>query len=100
MYNVVVLWAPDSAENRRIVETVGRALEQMKVALIVKSAADATIADVTAADIVVLGAQKVASTDAPAEYNDLLRIFKGITLAGRTAGFFSMGPEKATTRLR
>jgi hypothetical protein len=100
MYNVVVLWAPDSADNRRIVESVGRALEQMKVALTIKTAADATIADVTAADIVVFGAQKIASTETPAEYNDLLRIFKGITLAGRTAAFFSMGPEKATTRLR
>ena len=100
MYNVVVLWAPDSADNRRIVETVGRAFEQMKVALTVKTAADATIADVTAADIVVLGAQKIGSAEAPAEFAELLRIFKGITLAGRTAGFFSMGADRATVRLR
>ena len=100
MYNVVVLWAPDSADNRRIVEAVGRAFEQMKVSLIMKTAADATIADVTAADIVVFGAQKIASADAPPEFADLLRIFRGITLAGRTAGLFSMGPDKATVRLR
>ena len=100
MYNVVVLWAPDSADNRRIVEAVGRAFEQMKVALIVKTAGEATIADVTAADIVVFGAQKVGSADAPAEFADFMRIFKGITLAGRTAGLFSMGQDKATARLR
>ena len=100
MYNVVVLWAPDSADNRRIVEMVARALEQTKVALRMKSASEATIADLTAADIVVFGAQKVPAGDAPPEYTDLLRIFRGITLAGRTAGFFSMGTDKATARLR
>jgi len=100
MYNVVVLWAPDSADNRRIVETVGRALEQQRVALTVRSASEATIADVTAADIVVFGAQKIASADAPTEYSELLRVFKGISLAGRTAGFFSMGQDRATHRLR
>jgi flavodoxin len=100
MYNVVVLWAPDSADNRRIVETVARALEQTKVALRLKNASEATIADLTAADIVVFGSQKAPAGDVPAEFAELLRIFRGITLAGRTAGFFSMGSDKATGRLR
>jgi flavodoxin len=100
MYNVLVLWAPDTAENRRLVDAVARALEQQKVTLLVKAAAEATIADVTAADIVVFGAQKNGASEIPAEFSDFLRIFKGITLAGRTAGFFSMGTEKATARLR
>lgn len=100
MYNVVVLWAPDSADNRRVVEMVARALEQTKVVLRMKSASEATIADLTAADILVFGTQKVSTGDAPSEYGDLLRIFRGITFAGRTAGFFSMGVDKATVRLR
>jgi flavodoxin len=100
MYNVLILWAPDTAENRKLVDVVARALEQAKVALLVKGAAEATIADVNAADIVVFGAQKAGGVDVPAEFAELLRIFKGVTLAGRTAGFFSMGAEKATIRLR
>lgn len=100
MYNVLILWAPDTAENRKLVETVARSLEQAKVSLLVKGAAEATIADVSAADIVVFGAQKTSTNDVPAEFSEFLRIFKGITLAGRTAGFFSMGAEKATARLR
>jgi flavodoxin len=100
MYNVLILWAPDTAENRKLVEAVSRALEQPKVSLLVKGAAEATIADVNAADIIVFGAQKTGAAEVPAEYAEFLRIFKGITLAGRTAGFFSMGTEKATTRLR
>ena len=100
MYNVLILWAPDTAENRKLVDSVARALEMSKVTLLVKGAAEATIADVNAADIVIFGAQKTNTTDAPAEFSEFLRIFKGITLAGRTAGFFSMGAEKATARLR
>ena len=100
MYNVLILWAPDTAENRKLVEAVTRALEQPKVSLLVKGAAEATIADVNAADIIVFGSQKTGAADVPAEYSEFLRIFKGITLAGRTAGFFSMGAEKATARLR
>jgi flavodoxin len=100
MYNVLILWAPDTAENRKLVDAVARALEQTKVTLLVKGAAEATIAEVNAADIVVFGAQKTNSADVPVEFSEFLRIFKGITLAGRTAGFFSMGAEKATARLR
>lgn len=100
MYNVLILWAPDTAENRKLVEAVTRALEQPKVSLLVKGAAEATIADVNAADIIVFGSQKTGAAEVPAEYSEFLRIFKGITLAGRTAGFFSMGSEKATARLR
>ena len=100
MYNVLILWAPDTAENRKLVDAVARALEQAKVALLVKVAAEATIADVNAADIIVFGVQKAGGLDVPPEFSEFLRIFKGVALAGRTAGFFSMGAEKATTRLR
>jgi flavodoxin len=100
MYNVLVLWAPDTAENRKLVDTVARALELAKVTLVVRNASEATIADVNGADIVVFGVQKPSSADVPSEFSEFLRIFKGITLAGRTAGFFSMGTEKATSRLR
>ena len=100
MYNVLVLWAPDTAENRKLVDAVARTLEQAKVKVKVKGAQEATIAEVNAADIIVFGVQKTASVEVPSEFSDMLRIFKGISLAGRTAGFFSMGTEKATGRLR
>jgi flavodoxin len=100
MYNVLVLWAPDSGENRKTVEAVARALEQTKVTLVAKGAQDASIADVNAADIVVFGVQKPSSGEVPSEFSELTRIFKGISLAGRTAGFFSLGTERATAHLR
>jgi flavorubredoxin len=99
MYNVVILWAPDTAENRRVVEAVASAFSDAKLTVNVKKVSDAIVADVTRADIVVFGAQKGAA-DLPPEFNECIRYFKGITLAGRTAGFFSIGSEKSTARLR
>jgi hypothetical protein len=100
MYNVLILWAPDSIENKKNVDVVFHAFEPMKIIPAVKTAAESTIADVNNAHIVVFGSQKNGASDVPPEYAEYLRIFKGITLAGRTAGFFSLGTEKATARLR
>jgi len=100
MYNVLILWAPDSIENRKNVDSLFHAFEPMKITAIMKTAAESTIADINNAQIVVLGAQKNGVSEVPADYAELLRIFKGIILAGRTAGFFSLGAEKSTARLR
>jgi flavodoxin len=67
---------------------------------LVKKVTDANIADFTRADIVVFGTQKTGTSDLPPDYAECVRVFKGVTLAGRTAGLFSMGAEKATGRLR
>jgi flavodoxin len=100
MHRVLLLWAPDTAENRRVIDAVDEAFSAAKLASLVKKAAEATVADITASEIVVFGTQKTGTAELPAEYSEYLRVFKGITLAGRTAGFFSVGPEKATARLR
>lgn len=100
MHNVLVLWAPDTPENRRVVDAVTAAFSDAKLLPLVKKATDATAADLTAADIVVFGAQKPGNADISPDYNECIRFFRGITLAGRTAGFFSMGSEKAAARLR
>jgi flavodoxin len=100
MYNVLILWAPDTAENRRIVEAVAGAFNDNKTTTSVKKATEAIVADVTRSDIIVFGTQKTGNGDLPAEFSECLRYFKGINLAGRTTGLFSMGTEKATARLR
>ena len=100
MHRVLVLWAPDTAESRKVVDVVSIALGAAKVAPLVKKAAEATIADITASEIVVFGTQKIGITEVPPDYSEYLRAFSGITLAGRTAGFFSVGQERATARLR
>jgi len=100
MHNVLILWAPDTPENHRVVEAVTRAFSDAKLSPKAIRAADVTAADFTAADIVVFGAQKPGNADISSDYNECIRFFRGISLAGRTAGFFSMGSEKAAARLR
>lgn len=100
MYNVVILWAPDSVENRRVAEAVRAAFDESKFKAITRKAAESSIVDLLAADIIVIGLQKTGASEVPTEYYDLLRIFKGITLAGRAAGVFSLGAEKASTKMR
>ncbi len=100
MYNVVILWAPDSVENRRVAEAVRAAFDESKFTAITRKAAESSIVDLLAADIIVIGLQKAGASEVPTEYYDLLRIFKGITLAGRAAGVFSIGAEKASAKMR
>jgi hypothetical protein len=100
MHSVLILWAPDTPENFKTVGLVAAAFEDAKLPTLARPASAVTIADITTAQVVVFGAQKLNSGDAPPEYAECMRIFKGISLAGRTAGFFSFGAEKATSRLR
>jgi flavodoxin len=100
MHSVLIVWAPDTAENRRVVEAVTGALNTSTLSHLAKKVVDARISDFTAAEIVVFGTQKTASSDLPPDYSECLRVFKGVTLAGRTVGLFSTGSERATGRLR
>jgi len=100
MYSVLILWAPDTADNRKVVDAVSRAFDELKTPHTTKRVSDATVADLTASDIVLFGVEKAGPAELPPDFAECLRVFKGITLAGRTAGFFSMGAERATGRLR
>ncbi len=100
MYNVLILWAPDSAETRKVVEVVRAAFNEGKYKTTVKKADESSIVDIAAADVVIFGLQKSSAAEVPPEYSDLMRVFKGVTLAGRAAGVFSVGSEKASAKIR
>jgi len=100
MYNVLILWAPDSAETRKIAEAVRAAFNEGRFKTTLKKADESSIVDVAAADVIIFGVQKSPAADVPPEYAELLRIFKGVTLAGRAAGVFSVGPEKASSKMK
>jgi len=100
MYNVLILWAPDSTETRKIVESMRAAFNEGRFKTTAKKAAESSIVDIAAADLVIFGLQKSGASEVPPEYSDLMRIFKGVTLAGRAAGVFSVGSEKASARIR
>ena len=100
MYNVLILWAPDSAETRKVAESVRAAFNEGKYKTKLKKADESSIVDVAAADVVIFGLQKSGAAEVPSEYSELMRIFKGVNLAGRAAGVFSVGTEKASTKVK
>jgi flavodoxin len=100
MYNVLILWAPDSAETRKVVESVRAAFNEGRFKTTLKKADESSIVDVAAADVVIFGLQKAGAAEVPPEYSELLRVFKGVTLAGRAAGVFSVGTEKASAKIK
>jgi flavodoxin len=100
MQSVFLTHAPDTADARKIIELVRAAFEAASFAVVAKPAASAGMPDLAGADVVVFGLQKTGSADAPEELSELLRSLKGVNLAGRAVGFFSLGPDKASARLR
>jgi flavodoxin len=100
MRKVLIVWAPDTPENKRIVDEIRGLLDGARLNCKSRGAAETTIADIADADLIAFGVQKQGSTDMPQEFSELLRVFKGVTLAGRKGAVFSMGPEKASARLR
>jgi hypothetical protein len=100
MLNLIISYAPDGIENRKIVDEVRGAFETAGCRTVVKKAADTSITDLAAADIMLFGLQKPAIAELHPDFNELVRIFKGVNLAGKTVGFFSFNAEKASARLR
>jgi flavodoxin len=100
MYNVLILWAPDSAETRKVAESVRAAFNEGRFKTTLKKADESSIVDVAAADVVIFGLQKAGAAEVPPEYSELLRVFKGVILAGRAAGVFSVGTEKASAKIK
>ncbi len=100
MYNVLILWAPDSSETRTIVESLRSAFNEGRFTTTAKKAVESSIVDIAAADLVIFGLQKSGPSEVPPEFSELMRVFKGVTLAGRAAGVFSVGMEKASAKMR
>ena len=100
MRNALIVWAPDNAGIRRAAEVVRAAFDEAGLKVRARSAAEASIVDVAAAELVVFAAAKEPSAEVHPDYGELLRALRGVTLAGRTAALFSVGTESATARLR
>jgi hypothetical protein len=100
MHSVLITWAPDAPENRRIVEALRGAFDAAEFTVAVRLAAETAVPDLALAALILFGVQKTGQAELPGEYAELARSLKGVTLAGRTAAVFSMGAERAAARLR
>ena len=100
MRNALIVWAPDNAGIRGAAEVVRAAFDDAGLNVRARKAAETSIADIAAADLVVFAAAKDSSAGVHPDYAELVRVFRGVTLAGRTAALFSVGLESATASLR
>ena len=100
MYSVFITFAPDTVENRKTVEIMRGVFVALHHRVNVKKAPESSIPDIADTDLVVFGVQKTPTGEPHPEFSELLRSFKGVNLAGRAAGFFSFGTEKASSRMR
>jgi flavodoxin len=99
MQQVLVTFAPDTADARRIVDEVKAAFEGPDAAVTVKPASQSSILDIEPANLVLFGVGRT-DADIPSDYAELVRVFPGCNLAGKAAAFFPLGAVKASTALR
>ena len=98
METVVIIFASDSPEAKAQAEELHAALDPGRTAAMLVEGSRSSFTNLAAADIVVLGGSKTA--DIPPEFSEIVRASKGANLAGKTAAFFSPGPEKTSAKLR
>lgn len=100
MHNLLIAYAPDSPENRRMAEEIAASMDAGVFTASLKPAREATIVDVALADVILFGTQKTGASELPSDFEELLRVFKGANLAGKAGCLFSFGTEKPSARLR
>ena len=93
MFRAAVIYAPSSRED--VAERISASLDRKRFRVSVKPAGQASIPDLAAADLVLLGSSAQAQGRAalPAEFAEILRALSGINLAGRVAGIFAAGGD-------
>jgi hypothetical protein len=91
MFRAAVIYAP--AALQAAAERISASLDRKRFEVSVKKAGEATIPDLAAADLVVLGSSAQGRTALPGEFAEILRALAGINLAGRVAGVFAAGSD-------
>jgi flavodoxin len=91
MFRAAVIYAPAALE--AAAERISASLDRKRFQVSVKPAYQATIPDLAAADLVLLGSSAQGRAALPQEFAEILRALAGINLAGRVAGIFAAGSD-------
>jgi flavodoxin len=100
VHHACIIHAPGDGAVAALAAELERALKNGQYVVKVKPAAVAVIPDLAAADVVLLGAGPEGRSAVHADFSELIRSLKGVSLAGRLAGVFSTGSSKACEALR
>lgn len=93
---LLIVYESSNPGLKEIAKRIEKACERLKFRIVCKCADDVIIPEVLASQAYFFGAQNSPSED----YRELERLFKGINLAGRRAGFFTLDSVKAVDYLR
>ncbi|MQY77289.1 MAG: hypothetical protein GH155_06645 [Spirochaeta sp.] len=87
MFNVAIIYAPQKSELKGLAEIIKDAFNTKNFKVNIKSASQAGIPDIAAAEILILAANSSGSTPIHSDFSEILRALNGVNLAGRLAGF-------------
>jgi len=87
MFNVAIIYAPQESELKGLTEIIRDCFNPKNFKVIIKSASQAGIPDIAAAEILILAANSSGRSAVHSDFSEILRALKGVNLAGRLAGF-------------
>lgn len=100
MYHAVIIYASGENKLKSIVGKIEESFDKDKFEVVVKDAADASIPDIAAADLILLGSSQEGSKAVHSNFAEIIRAFEGISLAGRVAGLFSVDSERTLSKFK
>jgi hypothetical protein len=100
MFRAAVIYAPAGQPMQSLAERVAAALDRRRFAVTLKPAAQAAIPDLSASDLLLLGAAPKGKAAVHPDFAELLRALAGINLAGRVAGLFTPAGEATLRALK
>jgi flavodoxin len=91
MFRAAVIYAPAALQQEA--ERISASLDRKRFKVSLKAADQATVPDLAAADLVLLGSSAQGRSGLPPEFAEILRALAGINLAGKIGGVFAEGSD-------
>ena len=90
MYRAAIIYAPAEDRMQKLVRDLEECFDRDNFKVEIKAADRSTVADLTAADLFLLGSLPEGGKEIHPDFSEILRALEGITLAGRVGGLFSV----------
>jgi flavodoxin len=100
MYRGVIIYAPAVEPMDQLVHRLRDCFDGERFKVKVLTADQASIPDLTAADLFLLGSLPEGRLPIHSDFTEILRALDGITLAGRIGGIFTLDSERTLTAFR
>lgn len=85
MTRIIILYAPDDPAMRKISDQVQKAFDKKQYHITIKNAQRSSIAEIAASQAVIFGSRGNSAVPIHSDYQELVRAFSGVNLAGKSA---------------